>query len=159
MRVSNNSIGLDNKTIQASVEILTVLLGTTYTLYLKTQNYHWNIQSSQFCMFHDFFQKLYEELNNAIDEIAEKIRILGENVDGTFSIFQKNSLITEDTTPHKDPVKMLATLLKDHECIIKFLRESITKLNATTDFSTTDFMIERLSTHEKTVWMLQSHLA
>lgn len=150
-------LNLNNSVFSKSVEHLKTLLANTYLLALKTQNCHWNVIGPNFSMLHEFFGNQYEALSNAIDEIAERIRMLEEKAPATFHEFLKLSTLTEDDNI-KTAEAMIATLLKDHEKIIEELRTALRKLDGSNDEGTIDFLIGRLRDHEKTAWMLKSHL-
>lgn len=138
-------------------EILQDLLASSYALYLKTQNFHWNVTGPSFPSYHVMFQNQYEELAETIDEIAERIRALGYFPEGSFESFSKRSLI-EDEKKVISPTKMIQILLQDHECLIRFLRESLPTVEKFLDGATADFINKRLSAHEKIAWMLRSIL-
>jgi len=150
-------INLTDSDIKKSTKILETLLANTYLLALKTQNYHWNIVSPNFTMLHELFGNQYEALSDAIDEIAERIRMLGERTPATFYKFLKLTTLTEN-----DDIKiaeaMITTLLNDHEKIIAELRVILKELESSDDEGTIDFFIGRLRNHEKTAWILRSHL-
>lgn len=150
MIVLNNSIRLK------SVEHLQKLLANTYLLALKTQNCHWNVTSPNFSMLHELFGSQYEALSDAIDEIAERIRMLGERTSATFQEFLKLATLTENADI-KTADAMITALLDDHERIITELRATLKALEASDDEGTIDFLIGRLRDHEKTAWMLRSH--
>lgn len=149
-------IHLTAKEIKCSVELLSVLLASTYALYLKTQRFHWNVRGATFSMLHEFFGEQYVGLAEAIDEIAERIRMLGEDAPGSFSEFAKLSLV-KDSKTNGDHNAMVKELLADHHTVIKQLRAAIIKLSEGNDQGTLDFMIGRLRDHEKSAWMLDSH--
>ena len=136
---------------------LTHILADTYTLYLKTQNFHWNVTGPNFHSLHLMFEEQYKELAEAIDLIAERIRALKANTPASFSNFLKlTSLKEENGVPAtKD---MLKQLTKDHETIVNQLYNSLSKAQKAQDEGTMDLCIERIRAHEKTAWMLHSCL-
>lgn len=142
----------------AVVEALTHLLADNYTLYLKTQNYHWNVTGPHFQQLHLLFQSQYEELAAANDEIAERIRALGEKAPGSFSSFAKLAHITEETGApgYQD---MLKNLAQDQDKICDTANNVLKLAKDVDDEPTIDMMINRLSVHQKNKWMLQAHLA
>jgi starvation-inducible DNA-binding protein len=148
---------LSNKAIQTSVEALSTLLANTYLLYLKTQNYHWNVEDHMFAMLHAFLDEQYKELAEAIDEIAERIRMLDRYTPATFKEFLSLTTLHEETQRKAGP-QMLKALLKDHEIVVAELREALELLEHDNDEGTIDFLIGRLRAHEKMAWMLRSHL-
>jgi len=133
------------------------VLATTYGLYLKTQNYHWNIVGPEFYSLHILLEKHYEEMADAVDEIAERIRGLGETVDGSFSGFQKRSKVKEGK-PSLGWKQMVKDLLQGHEAVIQVGQPWIRKSQDAGDEVTGDLLIRRLSFHEKAAWMLSSQL-
>lgn len=153
------SINLDLHTdeITASVKKLSVLLANTYTLYLKTQNYHWNVIDPSFSDLHALFEQQYIELASSVDEIAERIRTLGVKAPGSFTEFLELKTLNEAKV-NINGQQMLADLLNDHQTIIHDLRTYIKDIDSGSDEGTKDFFTTRLRTHEKTSWIIQSHL-
>lgn len=131
------------------------LLGNTYLMYLKTQNYHWNVIGTNFVVFHELFEVNYKELTDAVDQIAERIRQLGQFAPGTFSEFAKDSIIDDGVSNKKD-IDMIKDLAKDQQKLIVLLKDM---LNANNDDVTEDLLIERLEAHEKVLWIYNSILA
>jgi starvation-inducible DNA-binding protein len=142
----------------AVVEALTHLLADNYTLYLKTQNYHWNVTGPHFQQLHTLFQTQYEELAAANDEIAERIRALGEKAPGSFSSFAKLASIQEESGApgYQD---MLRNLARDQDKICDTASNVLKLAKDVDDEPTIDMMINRLSVHQKNKWMLEAHLA
>ncbi|AZL16270.1 Dps family protein [Rickettsiales endosymbiont of Stachyamoeba lipophora] len=151
-------IGLDADSISTSISVLSKILASTYIIYLKTQNFHWNVKGPNFIMLHELFGLQYKELADAIDNIAERISMLGHITPATTIEFNKLSTIKECELPFTANA-MLQALSSDHELMIIELRNSITLLDNNMDEGTKDLLIERLQAHEKTCWMLASHLA
>lgn len=150
-------IGLQKKARQEIAEELSNLLADTYALYLKTQNFHWNLISPHFSELHVLFEKQYEELAEAVDEIAERARSLGEFVDATFSEFRKRTKI-KDSKPQIKWKKMVQELLDGHEIICTRFRPFIHRSQDLLDDVTADLIIRRMAFHEKAAWMLRSTL-
>ena len=139
-------------------EGLTKLLADTYTLYLKTQNFHWNVKGMHFYALHKMFEEQYQELATAIDEIAERIRALGSIAPASFFQFMQLTSIKEDTvTVNAD--EMIKKLLNDHEILAAHASAIFTKAEKAQDEGTADLLIQRLKAHEKTAWMLKSTLS
>ncbi len=138
-------------------EILANVLANTYLLFIKTQFYHWNVTGPHFFSYHKMFEEQYEELFEAIDGLAERIRALGMYAEGSTKAFQQRQFIDEDDKIHsaKD---MIHQLVKSHEQIIGYLREKLPKVEELHDGATADLINKRLDTHEKTAWMLRSHI-
>ncbi len=136
-------------------EGLTKLLADTYTLYLKTQNFHWNVTGPLFHSLHKMFEEEYIELAAAIDQIAERIRALGSIAPGSFAEFLRLTSIKEETvTPSASD--MVEKLLADHEIIIDHLQSLMPVAQDLKDEATLDLLITRTETHQKTAWMLRS---
>jgi starvation-inducible DNA-binding protein len=131
------------------------LLASNYALYLKTQNFHWNVTGNTFFTLHEFFQKQYENLAETIDDLAERIRALEFTAPGSFKEFLKFSII-KDSVGKKSAKKMLEILLRDNLAMQRFIKQTLPLLENCKDNVTQDMLIERLHFHEKTIWMLKS---
>lgn len=139
------------------VNDLRQLLANTYTLYTKTQNFHWNVTGELFFMLHSAFEEQYEELADAVDVLAERIRALNEFAPATFKLFQELSTVTSsDKIP--SAIDMISELRDGHELIIGELDLMIKRAEEAEDQSTMDLMIERQTHHQKMAWMLRSCL-
>ena len=147
---------LQKKDRTIAVDALQSLLANTYVLAVKIQNFHWNVEDSRFYMLHNFFSLQYDSLIEAIDEIAERIRMLGEYVAGSMTTYLKIATIQEAKTSC-DGNFMLRELTKDHQEIISMIRKSIECVSATKDQGSLDFLIVRLQEHEKMAWIAGSH--
>ena len=147
--------GLTDSQGKTVADELAKLLADSYFLYLKTQNFHWNVSSPQFHSLHLMFEGQYEELADAVDEIAERIRALGRPAPASFKQFSKLSDIKEATNVPTDK-QMVAQLLADHESICRTLRSSLKIVQKAGDEGSADLMIARLQAHEKAAWMLRS---
>ena len=132
-------------------------LADTYALYLKTQNFHWNVQGPDFFSLHKMFEEQYLELAAAIDEIAERIRALGSATPASFSQFAQLTSIEEIKSPIKAK-DMIEKLLKDHEVMAQNALEMIPKAQKAHDEGTADLLIQRSKVHDKFAWMLKSLL-
>lgn len=139
------------------VDGLSKLLAESYTVYLKTQNYHWNVKGPQFHSLHAMFMQQYTELAEAVDVIAERIRALGAAAPGTFAQYQKLSGITqtEGVPPASDMVRELA---KDQRTLVKTAQELFKPAQEAGDEATYDLLVQRVQIHEKNAWMLDSSL-
>ncbi len=145
---------MNNHTTQMT-EGLAKLLADTYTLYLKTQNFHWNVTGPLFHSLHKMFEEEYIELAAAVDEIAERIRSLGAIAPASFAEFLKLTSIKEETaTP--TAADMVKKLLSDHETIVKHLHSLMPVAQKLSDEATLDLLINRTEIHQKTAWMLRS---
>ncbi|MBX3494094.1 MAG: DNA starvation/stationary phase protection protein [Parvibaculum sp.] len=147
--------GIAAKDRNEIAEGLSRVLADTYTLYLKTHNYHWNVTGPQFRTLHLMFEEQYRELWAATDEIAERIRALGEFAPGTYAEFGKLSTLQEDNgVPGAD--QMVKNLVKGHEQVVKTARDLFKVASDADDEVTADLMVQRMQVSEKTAWMLRS---
>lgn len=153
--MSTINIGLSESTRQAVVGALSALLADSYTLYLKTQNFHWNVTGPRFQEVHALTMTLYTDLSTAIDEIAERIRALGEFAPGSYSAYAKLSGIAEENGV-PEASEMLTQLANDHELIARKIREALPLAQEATDESSAGLLADRLGVHEKNAWMLRS---
>ena len=137
---------------------LSVLLADTYTLYLKTHKYHWNVQGPMFQTLHLMFETQYNELSLAVDLIAERIRALDVLAPGSYSEFSKLANIKEDSdTPNA--TEMIRRLVDGQELVVRTARSLFPIVDAAHDEPTADLLTQRMQVHEKTAWMLRSLLA
>lgn len=143
----------------AVVAILNNLLSDEYVLYTKTRNFHWNVTGPQFNDLHKFFESQYEELDEIVDEVAERARALGGRAFGSLAEFVKTSRLREDVGAAPPAAKMLAALLEDHEALVRALRADIPVVtDRHHDVGTGDFLTGLLEKHEKMAWMLRASL-
>lgn len=150
-------IGISDKSRKEIADGLSRLLADTYTLYLKTHNYHWNVTGPMFQTLHLMFEQQYNELALAVDEIAERIRALGHVAPGTYKAYSKlSSIKEEDGIP--DAKDMIRNLVKAHERTAKTAREVFPAADKASDEPTADLLTTRMQSHEKTAWMLRSLL-
>jgi starvation-inducible DNA-binding protein len=153
------SIGIKDADRQAVVGILNALLADEYLLYTKSRNYHWNVVGPQFNDLHKFFEEQYTQLNQVVDEVAERARTLGGRAFGTLTEFAQNARLKEEPGAIPDARAMLANLVHDHEAIIQTLRADIETVGERHhDMGTNDFLTGLMAQHEKMVWMLRSFL-
>ncbi|GGZ06296.1 MULTISPECIES: Dps family protein [Shewanella] len=134
------------------------LLADTYSLYLKTHSFHWNVTGPMFNTLHLMFETQYTELALAVDIIAERVRALGERALGSYSAYAKVTGIKEDNGV-TDANQMLQELLEGQEVIIRRARALYPLVNQADDEATADLLTQRIQLHEKTAWMLRSMLA
>lgn len=137
---------------------LKTLLAESYTLYLKTHKYHWNVTGPMFQTLHLMFEEHYTALALAVDEIAERVRVLGELAPGSYSEFAELSSVKEDPSSDTPAQKMIENLLKDHEQITRTSKEILKVLDGANDEGTVSLLGARIEYHEKTAWMLKSLL-
>ena len=135
------------------------LLAETYTLYLKTHKYHWNVTGSMFQTLHLMFETHYTELALAVDILAERIRVLGKKAPGSYSEFAELSKVKEDRDLERSANDMIKNLLSDHEQITRTAKEILPLLDGANDEGTNSLLGARIEYHEKTAWMLKSLLA
>lgn len=149
------NIGISAKDRKSVCKGLSKLLADSYILYLKTQNYHWNVTGKLFRSLHTLFEEQYKEQSLAIDEIAERIRALGEFAPASFNSFSKVTSIKEELEiPNaKD---MIIHLVQGNEAVVTTAREIITLTDECQDDVTADLLVERMQVHEKNAWMLRS---
>jgi starvation-inducible DNA-binding protein len=133
------------------------LLADTYALYVKTQNFHWNVTGPMFRALHQMFDEQYHELASALDVIAERIRALGQTAPGSFSQFGKLASIAEETgVPAAE--EMVRQLVLGHEAVVRTGRKVFSTSEKANDQVTMDLLAERMQVHEKQAWMLRSLL-
>lgn len=151
------NIGLNDKERKNIAQGLGRLLADTYTLYLKTHNYHWNVTGPLFSSLHLMFEGQYTELAVAVDDIAERIRALGERAPASYKAFSKLTSIKENDS-ELSAEKMVADLVAGHEAVVRTAREIFPMADDAHDEPTVDLLTQRMQTHEKTAWMLRSIL-
>ena len=152
------NIGISEEQRKSIAQGLAVLLADTYTLYLKTHNYHWNVTGPMFQTLHTLFETQYTELAVAVDDIAERIRALGEFAPGSYKEYAKLTSIKEaEGIPSAE--EMIKDLVKGHEAIAKTGRSIVPTADDASDEVTLDLLTQRMTVHEKTAWMLRSLLA
>jgi starvation-inducible DNA-binding protein len=151
------NIGIDDKTRATIAKGLSRLLADTYTLYLKTHNFHWNVTGPMFQTLHLMFEQQYNELALAVDLIAERIRALGYPAPATYREYAKLTSIaeTEGVPKAKDMIRLL---VEGQETVIRTAREIFPLTDAANDEPSADLLTQRLQIHEKTAWMLRSLL-
>jgi starvation-inducible DNA-binding protein len=154
----NINIGIsENKRIETA-KGLSHLLADSYSLYLKTHNYHWNVTGPMFTTFHELFENQYTELASSVDEIAERIRILGVRAPGSYKEFSELTKIKEDVTI-PGAQEMIQNLLTGHEEIVNTSKAILPILEGGNDEGTLAIVGSRIEYHEKTAWVLRSMLS
>lgn len=151
------NIGIDEKTREEIGEGLSRLLADTYSLYLQTHNFHWNVTGPFFQQLHLLFEEHYTELATAVDDIAERIRALGVLAPGTYQEFAELSSIKE-VKGDISAEEMLERLVDSHETVVRVARKVLETAQKADDESSASLVGDRLVVHEKTAWMLRSHL-
>jgi starvation-inducible DNA-binding protein len=151
--------GIGEKDRAAIAEGLSRLLADTYTLYLTTHNFHWNVTGPMFNSLHDMFMQQYTELWTAVDPIAERIRALGFPAPGSYAQFSKLSTMKDAPSQPPKAMAMVALLAEGHEAVARTARGVFPLADAANDQPTADLLTQRMDIHEKTAWMLRALLA
>ena len=154
-KVDTIDIGIAEEARRQIADGLARLLADTYTLYLKTHNYHWNVTGPQFTTLHLMFEGQYTELALAVDQIAERIRTLGEPAPGSYREFAALSSIAEDTD-RPAAEEMIRRLMLGQEAVVRTARSVFPLVEEANDQPTADLLTQRMQVHEKTAWMLRS---
>lgn len=151
-------IGISTKNIEGVTGILTDVLSDLMVLYSKTRKFHWNVKGESFMELHKLFESQYKQLEEAIDEVAERINKLGAPVIGTFKEFLGNTSLKEKPGNYPARTDMLKELLADHETVIKNLRKAIDDCDEKyKDAGTTDFLTGLMKEHETIAWTLRRY--
>jgi starvation-inducible DNA-binding protein len=163
----SSAVGIEKKemtpTLKANedtevAEAMSRVLADTFTLYLKTHNFHWNVTGPMFHTLHLMFEEQYNELWVAGDAIAERLRALGHVAPGSYREFSKLTYIQEAEAAASD-TEMIAELLRDHETVARTARWALSVARAAVDAPTEDLLTQRVMAHERAAWMLRSMLA
>ena len=150
-------IGINERDRARLAEVLSGLLADSYTLYLETHNFHWNVTGPMFQTLHTMFEQQYTELALAVDAIAERIRSLGHPAPGSYAVFSRlTSIEATDGVPRA--TEMVRLLVQGHETVVRTARRVLSVANESGDDATADLATQRLQIHEKTAWMLRSLL-
>jgi starvation-inducible DNA-binding protein len=150
-------IGIDASKRQEIANGLSRVLADSYTLYLKTHNFHWNVTGPMFQALHLMFETQYNELALAVDAVAERIRALGFPAPGTFTQFEQLASIKEETGV-PEAQDMIRLLVEGHETVARTARQTFKVAEGVSDQPTCDLLTQRMQVHEKTAWMLRSLL-
>lgn len=150
-------IGIPEHERKQIAEGLCRLLADTYTLYIKTHNFHWNVTGNMFPSLHKMFEEQYQDLAEAVDLIAERIRALGFFAPASYSEFTRLTAITEESSI-PDAEGMIRSLLAGHEIVTRTARAVFPFADRVNDQATAEILTQRMETHEKTAWMLRSLL-
>lgn len=155
----NTNIGISPKNLQAVSIELSKLLADEFVLYTKTRNAHWNVEGKDFHSMHLFFESQYNQLDDVMDSVAERIRQLGHYAPATLQSFLSLTHLTEKSGEKNDSMGFIKELVMDHESIIVFIRENINRFaNEYGDAGSSDFITGLIEEHEKMAWMLRAHL-
>jgi starvation-inducible DNA-binding protein len=151
-------IGLKDNSRKTVADALAPMLADSYALALKTQNFHWNVVGPEFPYLHKQFDELYSELAEAVDSLAERIRVLGHAAPGSFAAFEKLKQIKESTGAPPAAKEMVGELWHDNEALVRHARKVKDLAESVGDVETGDMMIERMQVHAKAAWMLRAQL-
>ncbi|MBP7556926.1 MAG: DNA starvation/stationary phase protection protein [Chitinophagaceae bacterium] len=152
-------IGIKAENLKQVAHILNGVLADEFVLYTKTRNAHWNVEGPDFHDKHKFFEGQYEQLDDMMDDVAERIRVLGHYAPATLKVYLELTHLSEQSGSPNTSMGFIKELLDDHESIIERLREHINQFaNEYKDLGTSDFITGLMETHEKMAWMLRAHL-
>lgn len=149
--------GLSDKSREKVVGILNALLADEVVLYVKTRNFHWNVEGPSFSEHHKFFESQYEALDEIMDDVAERARALDGRAAGSLAEFLKLARLKEAKSGLSGE-EMIAALLADHEAVVRQLRSDVEAAGAAGDAGTNDFLTGLIESHEKMAWMLRAYL-
>ncbi|MCZ2105250.1 MAG: DNA starvation/stationary phase protection protein [Comamonadaceae bacterium] len=152
------NIGISAEDRAAIAQGLSRVLADTYTLYLTTHNFHWNVTGPMFNTLHTMFMAQYTELWNAVDPIAERIRALGHVAPGSYAQFGQLASIADAPAVPPRAMEMVRILMQGHEAVARTARGLLDLADDADDEPTTDLLIQRLTVHEQTAWMLRAML-
>lgn len=156
-KIMQTDLGIKKEEISHIVQNLSTVLASTYVLYMKTQGFHWNAVGPNFFSLHKLSEEHYEDMAEAIDTLAERIRALGHLAPASFSWYEKLSVIKEEPE-EKDSKERIQDLVNDHEAVSRLLKEGFSMAESAHDHATADLFVERMHAHEKAAWMLRSVL-
>jgi len=152
-------IGIKEENLAKVAHSLSQILADEYVLYTKTRKAHWNVEGADFYNKHLFFEQQYEQLDEIIDNVAERIRILGHYAPASLKEYLNLTHLSEHPIEKNDSLSHMKELLADHESILIHLRENISNFaEILRDLGTSDYITGLMETHEKMAWMLRSHL-
>ena len=152
-------IGITKDNLAKAAQVLSVFLADEFILYAKTRNAHWNVEGADFHEKHKFFEAQYEQLDETMDDVAERIRALGHYAPATLKSYLELTHLSEQSRSANDGAGFVRELLGDHESIIIRLRENINQFaNDLHDAGTSDFITGLMEKHEKMAWMLRAQL-
>lgn len=152
-------IGLKPEDLHAVANSLSKVLADEFVVYVKTRNAHWNVEGPDFYSMHKFFEGQYEELDEIMDSVAERIRAIGHYATATLKSILSLTHLSETSRENNDSEGFIRELLIDHENIIMYLRGKINEYsNDLNDMGTSDFITGLMEQHEKMAWMLRAHL-
>ena len=148
--------GLDDNARKAVAEAINSVLADSYVLYMKTHAYHWNVTGPQFHTLHTMFEEQYREIWTALDELAERVRSLGEYAPTSGEAFAALAAVKSADANPPAAEEMVAILLADHETLIRRARAALATADEAGDAASEDLLTQRIQSHEKTAWMLRA---
>ena len=151
-------IGVTQDNLTTVAHELSCILADEFLLYVKTRDAHWNVEGPDFHSMHLFFEKQYHELEEIIDEVAERIRMLGHYAPATLEQYLQLTHLTEESREKNNSEGYIRLLLEAHESIIMHLRGNVDRFDEMEDKGSSDFITSLIETHEKMAWMLRAHL-
>lgn len=152
-------IGIPEKDLSKSIQLLSIVLADSVVLYTKVRKFHWNVFGNSFMELHKLFQTNYTELEQIIDDIAERINELGGKTIGTMKEFLDLTNLEENPNAYPTQKEMITELLSDYEQVVVVIRASITQCDTSADYGTVDFLTGLLEANEKTAWILRRYLS
>lgn len=153
-------IGITPDRLAEAAHLLNIFLADEFLLYLKTRNAHWNVEGPDFHQKHTFFEEQYEQLDEIMDDVAERIRSLGHYAPATLKAYLELTHLSEQSREKNSGEGFVRELLSDHESIVLRLREKVNYFAVELhDVGTSDFITGLMETHEKMAWMLRAHLS
>jgi starvation-inducible DNA-binding protein len=156
-KITQVELGIKKEEISHIVQSLSTILASTYVLYMKTQGFHWNVVGPNFYSLHKLSEEHYQEMAEAIDTLAERIRALGHIAPASYSWYEKLSII-KDVPEVKDGKSQLQDLVADHEAMSSLLKDGFDLAEKARDHGTADLFVGRMRAHEKAAWMLRAVL-
>ena len=153
------NIGISDKNLKESIQSLSVVLADAVVLYTKTRKFHWNVSGNSFMELHKLFENNYTELEQIIDDTAERINELGAKTIGTMKEFLALTNLVENPNVYPNQKEMINELLSDYEKIIVVIRDFVAKLDSSNDYGTIDYLTSVLEQNEKTAWILRRYLS
>ena len=160
MKVKSGTIdiGISEQSRRKVTDILNQMLSDEFVLYTKLRNYHWNVVGPMFQPLHELFEEQYDEIEEIIDETAERTRMLGIKSIGTMQEFLQNTTLEEQPNDYPNAMTMIANLVADHETLIRNLRNGLEACEQFGDAGTVDFLTVSMAKHEKMAWLLRAFL-
>lgn len=153
----SSNVELTNEAKERCADALSAVLADTYVLYLKTHNYHWNVEGPEFTTLHELFEVQYRDLWDSIDVIAERIRALGHYAPGSHAKFQALATV-QDSEDIPSAHDMLRELIEDNARVTATIRSALPTVQEARDEASVGLLVDRLTTHEKQLWMMRSLL-